>query len=128
MRNEEFLLTVEQSRQVIAEVNRWIRRTGTNYNRLVTAARVNPSIRSDVRHRGRRLTIETGRRLERAMKLNPGGIKRDDHKRRVREQAAEMLQRQRERIKADYPAAPPKMESRMCPRCGARAGMCEHRF
>lgn len=121
------LLTEADSRKVIDEINAWCRRTGSNYNRLVTAARVAPSTRSAVRSRQRRLTIETATRLRTAMKANPHGIGKGEHKARVRSQARDALDRQRAKRQADFPAVRIAVDRSPCERCGARRDLgCSH--
>lgn len=127
MRHEEQLLTDVESQAVIEEINAWCRRTGTNYNKLVTAARVAPSTRSDVRNRGRRLTIQTAMKLRTAMRANRKGIVLGEHKARVRRIAQESLDRQRAKLKRDFPATPLKVDRTPCPRCGVRRDVgCVH--
>ena len=112
------LLTEAESHAIIDEVNRWCRKTGTNYNKLITAAKVAPSTRSQVRHRERRITIEVARRLKQAMTLYPHGITKTEHKARLR------------RIYRPMPSE--QIESRRvhrepCPKCGTRADIgCKH--
>jgi hypothetical protein len=121
------LLTEDESRMVIDEVNSWCRRTGTNYNKLVTAARVNETTRYAVRIRGRRLTIQTADRLRNAMRVHPHGISKDDHKVRVRVSSAEKLERQRSKRRRDFPAEAVRVDRSPCPKCGARRDLgCEH--
>ncbi len=125
MRHEHLLLSETESRKVIDEVNAWCRRTGTNYNKLVTAARVAPCIRSVVRDRGRRMSIDTAGKLRSAMRANPHGISRDDHRARVRIVARETLDRQRQKYRREYPARP--VDQSTCSICGARLAIgCEH--
>ncbi|PQM29413.1 hypothetical protein CVO77_00295 [Sphingopyxis lindanitolerans] len=125
MRYGQDLLGQTESRVVIDEVNSWIRRTGTNYNRLVTAAGVAPSTRSAVRTRQRRLTIDTADKLRAAMAAYPHGIERGEHKARVRQAARQALDRQRAKQSRDYPAA--LVDSSLCVKCGARRVLgCEH--
>lgn len=125
MRHEKFLLTHLESASLIAEVNRWIRRTGTNYNRLITAANVAPSVRSAVKHRKRRLTIQVADRLRRAMRLHPDGIPRGEHKRRVERRGRERLRRQQQRRRITFAAV--RVDRTPCSRCGARRDIgCKH--
>ena len=121
------LLTEDESRMVIDEVNSWCRRTGTNYNKLVTAARVNETTRYAVRIRRRRLTSDTATRLRTAMRANPQGITKGDHKVRVRAATAEKLERQRSKRRRDFPAEAVRVDRSPCPKCGARRDLgCEH--
>ncbi len=84
MRLEHHLILSEaESQKVIDEVNAWCRRTGTNYNKLVIAARVNPSTRGWVRRGRSRLTIATAAKLREAMRANPNGISKGEHKTRL---------------------------------------------
>lgn len=120
------LLSEDESRRVIEEVNAWCRRTGTNYNKLVTAARVNESTRYYVRTRRRRLTNDTAAKLRTAMRANPQGISKGEHKARVRAASAEKLERQRTIRLRDFPA-PTVPDRTPCPRCGVRRDVgCTH--
>lgn len=126
MRHERLLLTIDESLDVITEINSWCRRTGTNYNRFVTAAGVRPSLRSSVR-RGTRLTITTVEIIRKTMRDNPRGIDRDEHKRRVKCRATEQLRRQQQRDRIIHPAMPIRVDRSPCPRCGTRKDHgCEH--
>ena len=127
MRHEQHLLTQAESIGVIDEVNSWIRRTGTNYLRLITAAGVAPSTRSAVRIRQRRLTIHTADKLRAAMTAHPHGIARGEHKARVRLAAQTTLERQRAKQTRDFPAAAVVVDRTPCPRCGIRRDLgCVH--
>lgn len=127
MRHDHLLLSEAESRKVIEEVNSWCRRTGTNYNKLVTAARVAPCIRSSVRFHGARMTEATASKLRAAMKAHPRGIGKGEHKARVREVARETVERQRARNRRDYPAARSVIDRSPCPVCNARRDYgCEH--
>lgn len=129
MRHEAFLLTRDQSLALIAEVDSWCRRTGSNYNKLVTAARVNASIRSYVRHHGGRLTFETASRLRNAIEANPRGIDKAKHKLNVRLIATQRLTVQRARFQRNFPAAvtPQIVDRSPCPKCGTRRDIgCKH--
>lgn len=126
MRHEKLLLTVEESQDLIAEINRWIRRTGCNYNRFVAAAGVRPSLRSAVR-RGTRLTITTAEIIRATMKANPRGIDRDEHRQRVQRRSREALNRQRQRTRKAFPAEPVRVDRTPCPKCGVRKDIgCKH--
>jgi len=117
MRHEHLLLSESESRAVIAEVDSWCRRTGSNYNRLVTAARVAVSTRSAVKHRNRRLTLETASRLRSTMSGNPHGIGKHEHKARLL------------RVREAFVPPPPliRVDRSPCPKCGARRDFgCEH--
>ena len=127
MRHERLLLTIDESRALIAEMQRWIRRTGTNYNKLATAAGVNPSIRSDVRFRNIRLTITTAEKVRSAMASNPRGISKAQHKRCVARRARERLARVQQRDRIIHPALPVRVDRSPCPRCGTRKDIgCKH--
>lgn len=117
MRHEHLLLSEGESLAVIEEVNAWCRRTGTNYNKLVTAARVAVSTRSAVRKRRRRLMRETAARLVATMSANPQGISKREHKGRLSAARA-----------AFVPPAPlVRVDRSPCPKCGARRDIgCEH--
>lgn len=126
MRHERLLLTIEESQMVVSEINRWCRKTGTNYNRLVTAAGVRPSLRSSVR-RGTRLTITTAEVIRSTMAQNPQGIAKDEHKRRVKRRARDQVRRQQQREQAQFPALPVRVDRTPCPRCGVRKDIgCRH--
>jgi len=118
MRHEQHLLSEAESARVIDEVNAWCRRTGTNYLKLVTAARVAPSTRSAVRHRRRKLTIYTAAKLRGAMAANPNGISKGEHKARLSRARAEAVR---------TIVLPPRVDSRTCDLCGARRAVgCRH--
>ena len=126
MRHEHLLLNDADSQAVIEEVNAWCRRTGTNYNKLVTAARVNPTTRSGVRNRGKRLAVSTAQKLRMAMAAYPNGIDKGSHKARVRRSATEYLDSQRARQARNYPAIV-RVDRSECKTCGARRDIgCEH--
>ena len=109
MRHDHLLLSEEESRRVIDEVNGWCRRTGTNYNKLVTAARVNPSTRGWVRSGRSRLTFTTAAKLREAMRANPHGISKGEHKTRLANYRARV---------APPPPAPPPVDRSPCWKCG----------
>jgi hypothetical protein len=118
MRHEQLLLTEGESRLVIEEVNSWIRRTGTNWNKLVTAARVNPSTRGWVRSGRSRLSITTAAKLKEAMRANPHGIAKGEHKTRLANYRARFV---------PPPPPPAPVDRTPCIRCGANpANGCEH--
>lgn len=73
------LLTADEAKALLADMERWIRRTGTNYFRLTTAARVPPNTRSMIRQGKRRPTVKIAMRIRAAMSANPRGIDRDKH-------------------------------------------------
>ncbi len=126
MRHERLLLTIEESLQVVSEINRWCRRTGTNYNRFVTAAGVRPSLRSSVR-RGTRLTITTAEIVRSTMAEYPRGIEWQEHKRRVKRRASERLNRVQQRERIEFPAVLIRVDRTPCPRCGVRKDIgCKH--
>lgn len=117
LRHEHFLLSEADSRRVIGEVDAWCRRTGTNYNKLVTAARVAVSTRSAVRQRQRRLTIETASRLRTTMAAHPQGIGKAEHKARLSQarQAFRPVE------------MPQRVDRSPCPNCGTRRDVgCVH--
>lgn len=80
MRHEQHLLSHDESRAVIDEVNAWCLRTGTNYNKLVIVAGVNRATRGWVRSARSRLTELTAAKLREAMDANPNGIPREEYK------------------------------------------------
>jgi hypothetical protein len=114
---EADLLTAEQAKALLAEMDRWCRRTGTNYHRLATAARVAPNTRAMIRQGKRRPTIKVADRIRVAMAKNPRGIDREKH-------LANRLSPQ-----AEPRVMPPRIVDRSpCPRCGVRADIgCAHR-
>lgn len=59
MRHEAFLMSETESLEIISQVDRWCRRTGSSYNKLITAARVAPCTRSHVRMGNYRLPCAT---------------------------------------------------------------------
>lgn len=127
MRHEEFLLSHDESRQLVRAVNAYLDRTGTNYNRLVTAAAVNPSIRSDVTTRDKRLTIHTADKIRSAMKQNPTGIPKEQHKRTIIRRTKERINRVKQKTREGYPAQPVRVDRTPCFKCGVRKDIgCEH--
>lgn len=123
MRFKGLLLSHAESRKVVAEVDAWCRRTGTNYNKLIVAAGVAPSLRSDVRCRGRKLTTMTAQKLRRTMLQFGAGISRAQHKehlglRREQESLRIAVQRQvREHVESL------RVDRTPCSNCGVRADM-----
>lgn len=109
MRHEHLLLSEDESRKVIDEVNAWCRRTGTNYNKLVTAARVNASTRGWVRTGRSRLSHITAAKLREAMRANPHGISKREHKARLANMRARFTR---------PPAPPPPVDRTPCWKCG----------
>lgn len=83
MRYEGCLLTEAESSTLIDEVDCWCRSTGSNYNKLVTAAGVATTTRHKVRMKGQRVTFDVATKLRAAMERYRFGIPRDDHKKRV---------------------------------------------
>jgi hypothetical protein len=128
MRFEGMLLTEIESRAVIAEVNAWCRRTGTNYNKLVTAAGVNVSTRSSVMHRNRRLTTMTADRLRATMRKHKHGISKGEHRERTTQAEIAAYERQSRKARREFPQADlPRVDRTPCSRCGVRADIgCEH--
>ena len=112
------LLTEAESMAIVEEINRWCRKTGTNYNKLVIAAGVGPSVRSDVCLRKRRLTIIVAQRVRSVITRYPQGITKAEHKSRLR--------------RMNQPLPREEIESRRvnrepCPKCGTRADIgCRH--
>lgn len=111
------LLDAADSAALINKIDAWCDRTGTNYNRLVIAAKVGVSTRSNVRTKGQRISLKVAARLEDAMSDNPKGISREEHTDRLR---AEVV---------IFPNAveQQRIESAICPRCGSRDYECGHR-
>lgn len=127
MRHERFLLSSMESEQLIRAVQSYLHNTGTNYNRLVTAAGVNPSVRTDVKKRGKRLTMKTADKLRAAMRQNPNGIPKDQHKRTVIRRTRERINRVKQKTQQAYPAQPLRVDRTPCPRCGVRKDIgCKH--
>lgn len=108
-------LSPADSRKLIEEINRWCRRTGTSYNKLVTAARVRPSLRSRVLTKGMCVSVRVAEKLRRAMREHRAGISRAEH---------------RERTRLPPPSPPielPRVDREPCPYCGVRADVgCRH--
>lgn len=120
MRYEGCLLTEAESQALIDEVDRWCRRTGTNYNKLVVVARVGVTTRHKVRLKGQRLTKEVANRLSQAMAAYRFGISRDEYRQMPKPWRGA-------RIVARLPVVEPvRVNSETCGRCGARAGRCDH--
>jgi|GEM_PF-6336457 len=117
MRHEHLLMSETESAKVIDKVDAWCRRTGTNYNKLVIAARVAVSTRSAVRRRRRRLTLETANRLLRTMQGYPQGITKGEHKLRL----------STARLVVHVAELPPRVDRTPCGYCGARRDIgCVH--
>lgn len=113
------LLTHEAGLELLKQMDGWCRRTGTNYFRLVTAARVPPNTRSMIRQGKRRLTIKLANRLTTAMEKNPRGISKERHYQH-RISSVPLPQR---------PTPPPAPDRSPCPRCGTRKDIgCKHFF
>lgn len=113
---EADLLTADEAKALLAEMERWIRRTGTNYFRLTTAARVPPNTRSMIRQGKRRPTVKIAIRIRAAMSDNPRGIDRDRH-------LANRLAPSSEPRRVPAPIA----DRSPCPRCGTRGDIgCKH--
>lgn len=112
---DDDLLTHEEGRELLTQIESWCRRTGTNYFRLVTAARVPPNTRSMIRQGKRRLTIILANRLTVAMTQNPHGISKERH------------QRLRIPVVIARPMPTPAPDRSPCPRCGTRKDIgCKH--
>jgi hypothetical protein len=120
MRYDGILLTGAESLALINEVDRWCRRTGTNYNKLVVTAGVAPGIRHMVRIKGKRISAAVAARLRQSMRDHRKGITREDYR-----QIAKPWRREAEAIIATI-SQPIRMAQETCRRCGAREGMCEH--
>lgn len=109
------LLSPEDALNLMAAVDAWCRRTGTNYLKLVNAARIPPSTRSSVKHGKRRLTVILAARITAAMTANPRGISKEEHKMNSRRpvRAARVM--------------PVIVDRSPCPRCGTRKDFgCKH--
>lgn len=121
MRYEGQLLTEDESRDLIREVDRWCRRTGTNYNKLVTAARVPPSIRSSVKVRKKRVTKDVAARMRRIMRDFRQGITKEDLKQHV------ALSLTRARALSETQIESLRVDREPCPKCGVRRDHgCKH--
>lgn len=103
------LLTHDEAAILLKEMEQWCRRTGTSYNRLVTAARVPPNTRASIRQRKRRITIKLAAKLRTAMNQNRKGIDKEQH---LRNRLAP----------SDIPPKPPLIvvDRSPCHRCGVR--------
>lgn len=124
MRYAGCLLTLPDSLALIDAVDHWCLRTGTNYNKLVTAAGVGCTTRHKVRIKGQRITFTVAARLSAAMKQYPLGIPRDQHKlriatiRRTRVQSSSV-------VMIDLESR--RVNREPCSRCGIRADIgCKH--
>lgn len=109
------LLTHEQATALLGEMERWCRRTGTNYFRLVTAARVPPNTRAAIRQRKRRITIKLANQIRTAMRNNRQGISKEQH--------------MKNRLAPPPPPPPPPVviDRTPCRFCGVRADIgCAH--
>ena len=128
MRFKGCLLTRAESLELMDKVDTWCRKTATNYNRLVTAAGVNVSIRHHVRKKDRRLTRATATLLRKAMRENPGGIAWQDHKARVAGQRRELRAEISRQVRAEViQMNVQRVDRTPCPRCGVRADVgCKH--
>jgi hypothetical protein len=102
--SEADLVSEQRALQIIALLDRWCRRTGTTYNRFVTAARVPPSTRSKIKQGRLRLTITLADRITRTMDENPRGITKGQ---------------QRVHVPRHVPA-PILLDRSPCLRCGVR--------
>jgi hypothetical protein len=111
------LLSPDAALQLMAIVDRWCRRTGTNYHRLVTAARVPPNTRAGVRQGKRRLTFTLAQRLTDTMEKNPYGITKQQHLVNRLTPAAPFI----------HQVIPEPVDRSPCPRCGVRKDIgCKH--
>lgn len=127
MRYEGCLLTVEQSRALIDEMDRWCRRTGTNYNKLVVVARVGVTTRHKVRLKGQRVTFEVADRLRGTMKRYRFGISRDEYGKLPKPWGVgDTTARLKRKVVEMARVEPLRVNNATCGRCGAREGMCEH--
>lgn len=112
---DDDLLTHDQAKKLLVDMERWCRRTGTNYFRLVTAARVPPNTRAAIRQRKRRITIKLANQIKTAMRKNPNGISKESHL------------RNRLAPPPPPPPAPIVIDRTPCPFCGIRADIgCKH--
>lgn len=111
------LLTADEAKALLADMERWIRRTGTNYFRLTTAARVPPNTRSMIRQGKRRVTKKVAARIRSAMRANETGIEWEKHIHNRKLSASP------EPIYVPAPIA----DRSPCPRCGVRGDIgCKH--
>ena len=120
MRYEGCLLTEDQSRALIDDVDLWCRRTGTNYNKLVIAAGVGVTTRHKVRMKGQRITLKVAARLRDAMRKHGSGISREEYR------SVEKPWRREVKILASDFVGLTRASSEICHRCGSRYGRCEH--
>lgn len=121
-------LSEADSVRLIEDINRWCRRTGTNYNKLVVAARVGPSLRSMVLKQGRRVSVRTAKKLHAAMRKNPAGISLVQHKLRMAAAERGYYERSEERkLIANDELESRRVNREPCPYCGIRADIgCRH--
>ena len=111
--SEADLVSEQRALEIIAELDRWCRRTGTTYNRFVTAARVPPSTRSKIRQGRLRLTIKLANRITATMADNPRGIRKGE--------SAHVVIPRHTPVRLTVDRSP-------CPRCGVRGDIgCKHR-
>ncbi len=111
------LLTREQSLAVIAEVDRWCRKTGTNYNKLVIVAQVPVSTRHKVRRYEQRLTPRIANRLRETMAKYRHGISRDVYR---------GIRKPWECEQTELAPAPTRVVRERCWKCEMPVGECVH--
>jgi len=127
MRHEHRLLSHAKTVKLIEDIGAWCKRTGTNYSKLMFAARVTVSTRSAVRLRRRRLTIETADKLRGAMADFPNGITKAQHKANRLASDHERWERQRAKLVRDGEPEIVGDANAECPLCGARRSQgCSH--
>jgi hypothetical protein len=115
VRYEGCLLTVEESATLIDEVDRWCRRTGTNYNRLVVVAGVGVTTRHKVRLKGQRITLKVANRLRVAMMNNRFGISKEKYRTVPKPWRREPVREMQERVEIEMR----RVVRDICPRCGS---------
>ncbi|MES2782939.1 MAG: hypothetical protein V4657_09090 [Pseudomonadota bacterium] len=80
VKDGKIALSVEDSKALIDEVDRWCRRTGTNYNKLVVTAGVGVTTRHKVRMKGQAVSVVVAARLRHTMHKNRHGITKKKYK------------------------------------------------
>lgn len=109
------VLSYQASLALMLKVDQWCERTGTNYNRLVTAAEVGVSTRSIVRNQGKCVSVAVASRLKMAMKRHKDGITLEEHRTRLaasKEPGLPVAEAPVQRVSRDP-----------CARCGTRGDL-----
>jgi hypothetical protein len=121
-------LTHEQSLALLEMIDRWSRRTGTRYNKLVVMARVSPSTRFMVRCRGSSISHRVARRLIAVMRSHRAGISREEYKTIPKPWDFAVTESRLDNAARDYAQAMTlRVVRTTCTICGARSDFgCEH--